>query len=579
MSWACTAEYATPAAAARTVSSVRSFGCACVLSQIIGSVFVYTSSLLQLLRRSVVTSVRSRYLFTGAVALVVGFLSWTAAYTRSQDRPIINELFSSKGLARNGTEPTDALPTFERPSRFLGLIIYTIIKFVTTTLTIALPIPCGIVMPLLALGASSSRLFGEVSNLFIGDATEAGVYAMAGAAGLVAAVTHTISPCVVVVEITAQANNMLPLLVTTVTAYAFAGLFTVSIYDVMMEIGRLPYLPRVQNSALYSLRAKDVMHKDFSFLTLSSTFNDAFSLLSQRKFSFEDSATVPQFPLVDSAESMVFLGCVSRTDLERFVLRDPRLMRHIRGIDEGHVGASDGIEMTTRVHGGADSATVSITRAVRAASGLDGDALSVSLIDSPTTSPPGSYAPAPAGTVAGVASPLASDGLEWLRETLPFKIVLNGELHTLRTDTVHDSNVASAAATPRADAAAGRAFRGNAAGVSAASASTSEQDTGAGVGSIALAVAAVSLDDVDDDTTESSPLPARRASRVNVDYVPVEPAPFQLPELTAMSLLHYLFAICMYSRMYITRRGRLVGIAFKGDFLSEKWLPNNSDVQ
>ena len=34
------------------------------------------------------------------------------------------------------------------------------------------------------------------------------------------------------------------------------GLFTVSIYDVMMELGKLPYLPRVQSSALYSLVAK-----------------------------------------------------------------------------------------------------------------------------------------------------------------------------------------------------------------------------------------------------------------------------------------------------------------------------------
>ncbi len=57
-----------------------------------------------------------------------------------------------------------------------------------------------------------------------------------------------------------------------------------------------------------------------------------------------------------------------------------------------------------------------------------------------------------------------------------------------------------------------------------------------------------------------------------LDCIDVEPAPFQIPDLTNMSLLHYLFAICMYSRMYVTRQGRLVGIVFKGDFLDEKWL-------
>ena len=57
----------------------------------------------------------------------------------------------------------------------------------------------------------------------------------------------------------------------------------------------------------------------------------------------------------------------------------------------------------------------------------------------------------------------------------------------------------------------------------------------------------------------------------------VEPAPFQVPDLTAMSLLHYLFAICMYSRMYITQQGKLVGVVYKGDFLDEKWLPTGTD--
>ena len=50
------------------------------------------------------------------------------------------------------------------------------------------------------------------------------MYAMAGASGFLAGITHTISPCVVVIEITAQANNILPLLVCTVVSYAVSGL-------------------------------------------------------------------------------------------------------------------------------------------------------------------------------------------------------------------------------------------------------------------------------------------------------------------------------------------------------------------
>ena len=41
------------------------------------------------------------------------------------------------------------------------------------------------------------------------------------------------------------------------------------------------------------------------------------------------------------------------------------------------------------------------------------------------------------------------------------------------------------------------------------------------------------------------------------------PALCQVPHLTNMSLLHYLFAICMFTRMYVTRQGHLVGVLYK----------------
>ncbi len=124
------------------------------------------------------------------------------------------------------------------------------------------------------------------------------------------------------------------------------GLFTVSIYDMMMELGKLPYLPRVQTSALYSLCAKDVMHSDFSFLTLTSTLRDALLLLSQKRLSVEDSASIPQFPLVVSQDNMTFLGSVSHVDLERHVLRDPRVSALV---DKSRFSAMDptpGVEHT-----------------------------------------------------------------------------------------------------------------------------------------------------------------------------------------------------------------------------------------
>jgi hypothetical protein len=58
--------------------------------------------------------------------------------------------------------------------------------------------------------------------------------------------------------------------------------------------------------------------------------------------------------------------------------------------------------------------------------------------------------------------------------------------------------------------------------------------------------------------------------------IPVDLAPFHVSDLTSMPMLHFLFAICGFGRIYVTWQGRLVGIIFKNDFLSEKWLTDDT---
>ena len=130
-----------------------------------------------------------------------------------------------------------------------------------------------------------------------------------------------------VVALCLQANNIMPILICTVIAYSVAGLFTISLYDMMLEINGLPYLPRVMAADVYRLRAQDTMHTKFPFLSLRSTGADALALISSKRASAEDASSIAQFPLVDSPENMTLLGAVARDDLEEFVLKDPRLRK------------------------------------------------------------------------------------------------------------------------------------------------------------------------------------------------------------------------------------------------------------
>ena len=66
---------------------------------------------------------------------------------------------------------------------------------------------------------------------------------IAGAAALSGAVTHTISTSMIVFELTGQMSHILPAVLAVLIANAIANILQPSIYDSIIQIKRLPYLP------------------------------------------------------------------------------------------------------------------------------------------------------------------------------------------------------------------------------------------------------------------------------------------------------------------------------------------------
>lgn len=50
-----------------------------------------------------------------------------------------------------------------------------------------------------------------------------------------------------------------------------------------------------------------------------------------------------------------------------------------------------------------------------------------------------------------------------------------------------------------------------------------------------------------------------------VPPIPFDPAPLQLSEQLPVPKIHFLFAICLFSQMFVTRDGRLLGVVLKED--------------
>jgi len=64
-----------------------------------------------------------------------------------------------------------------------------------------------------------------------------------GAAAVAGAVTRTISIAVIVVEMTGQITHIIPVMVAVLISNAVAGLLQPSIFDSILVLKKLPYLP------------------------------------------------------------------------------------------------------------------------------------------------------------------------------------------------------------------------------------------------------------------------------------------------------------------------------------------------
>jgi chloride channel 2 len=98
----------------------------------------------------------------------------------------------------------------------------------------------------------------------------------------------------IVFEMIGQTSHMVPLLVGTLMAYAVSNSLSISIYDALLEIKNLPFLPTLSGMSTYSLTAKDLINENFLFLTKDAKLADVAIIITKLGF------TPATIPVVDS---------------------------------------------------------------------------------------------------------------------------------------------------------------------------------------------------------------------------------------------------------------------------------------
>nr|XP_027201193.1 chloride channel protein 2-like [Dermatophagoides pteronyssinus] len=284
---------------------------------------------------------KNRFIYPGIVTFLlttISFPPFMGQYLAStlSTHDTLEDLFSNItwGLESNDSTRLKMVKHWstDHTSIYMNLIIYILMTVWMSLLASTVPVPSGTFIPVFKIGAAFGRLAGEIMALafpygipFEGFTTPIvpGGYAVVGAAAFTGAVTHTISTSVIVFELTGQMTHMIPVLVAVLIANAIGQTLDLSIYDSIIQIKRLPFLPPIlsTSSLAHNVFVEDFMIRDVTFIWRNCTYRDIKKVLDSHR-------SLQQFPLVDNGINMILLGSIQREELLR--LAQQRLSRERR---------------------------------------------------------------------------------------------------------------------------------------------------------------------------------------------------------------------------------------------------------
>uniref|UniRef100_A0A493SSI9 Chloride channel protein 2 n=1 Tax=Anas platyrhynchos platyrhynchos TaxID=8840 RepID=A0A493SSI9_ANAPP len=315
-----------------------------------GALFVYLNrKIVQFMRRQKTINrflMKKRLLFPALVTLLISTLTFPPGFGQFMagqltQKDTLVTLFDNQTWSKR--EPSDEfeyigiLEAWRNPRSnvFVTLVVFILMKFWMSALATTIPVPCGAFMPVFVIGAAFGRLVGESMAAWFPDGIHTdsntyrivpGGYAVVGAAALSGAVTHTVSTAVIVFELTGQISHILPVMIAVILANAVAQSLQPSLYDSIIRIKKLPYLPELGwgHHEKYNVRVEDIMVRDIPYVSLNCKYRDLQQVLHSTK--------MKSLALVDSAESMILLGSIEREQVGALLSQQLHPQRRLQAL-------------------------------------------------------------------------------------------------------------------------------------------------------------------------------------------------------------------------------------------------------
>ncbi|CAG9861445.1 unnamed protein product [Phyllotreta striolata] len=429
---------------------------------------------------------------------------------------------------------------------YVSLACYTAFTFFFSIICSTVPVPSGSFIPVFKIGAAFGRIVGELMHMWFptgmrygGKIAEIvpGGYATVGAAAFSGAVTHTISVSVIVFEMTGQITHIIPIMIAVLISNAIASLLYPSIYDSIILIKKLPYLPDLlpSSSGMYNVHVENFMVRDIQYIYYGMTYQELKVLL-------KDHRQRKTFPLVENPKSMVLLGSIQRMPLiqliEKQIGKERRLQEAAIRQREAEEKAREAQQIADERNGRRRGSRFQVVPAP--------DVLqrqtSENQLDQPTYNPVFGSQPK--------KSILKKTNSFTLKGFTPFLTTSPGST-PYTTVTGAESRIRSAFEAIFRKSAQLQDVDNNPDGISATPPSPST-----------MKKVQLPIERVCDMSPEDQIKWEEEQMRQAVDFsaCQIDPAPFQLVERTSLLKVHSLFSLVGVNHAYVTAIGKLVGV-------------------
>ncbi|XP_055620325.1 chloride channel protein 2 isoform X2 [Toxorhynchites rutilus septentrionalis] len=275
---------------------------------------------------------KNRFLYPGIVSLIVATLSFPHGFGQFiagelSTHEQVHQLFSNFTWSKYDlTVEQAAIVSNWRTAYtdvFTNLIVYLLFTFFFSIVASTIPVPSGIFIPVFKIGAAFGRLIGEAMHLWFPYGVRyggklapiiPGGYSVVGAAAFSGAVTHTVSVGVIVFEMTGQITHIVPVMIASLVSNAVAALLQPSMYDSIILIKKLPYLPDLlpSGSGMYNIYVEDFMVREVKYIWKGISYQRLKEILKTNK-------GLRSLPIVDSPDNKVLLGSVQRYELIKMI--------------------------------------------------------------------------------------------------------------------------------------------------------------------------------------------------------------------------------------------------------------------